>query len=290
MTQIQAGTPRYFAWLYSDERLQGILAPLFGIETEINTALQPGLEHSVAHVRMTWWAEETQRLRGGHALHPLTRALLAQWSAATGAATAGPDVSGLVAIATWDLAGATFETRQELTGYCERWADAVTHLAATCGAPGLSAHTAQQFGRSLGAALCELEMLVSLQHHARLGRLRIPLDEMTALGVAPDALAQPPWPAALCAHLRERHRKLRLALSESCALVQQPTHRAGLRGLLVWAELMQRHSRRAEVSLPQSWRRTRWDGVRDALRAWRAARRAMQRGSAHPSLTSSERS
>ena len=59
-------------------------AILFGIETEINAALQPGLEHSVAHVRMTWWAEEAQRLRAGHALHPLSRALLAQWPAAAG--------------------------------------------------------------------------------------------------------------------------------------------------------------------------------------------------------------
>ncbi len=52
---------------------------------KINAALQPGLEHSVAHVRMTWWAEEAQRLRAGHALHPLTRALLAQRPAAAGA-------------------------------------------------------------------------------------------------------------------------------------------------------------------------------------------------------------
>ena len=74
MTGILPGTPRYFAWLYSDARLQALLTPLFGIETEINAALQPGLEHSVAHVRMTWWAEEAQRLRAGHALHPLTRA------------------------------------------------------------------------------------------------------------------------------------------------------------------------------------------------------------------------
>ena len=78
MTTTFAGTPRYFAWLYSGAPLQAILEPLFGIEAEINAALQPGLEHSVAHVRMNWWAEEAERLRAGQALHPLTRALLAQ--------------------------------------------------------------------------------------------------------------------------------------------------------------------------------------------------------------------
>ena len=266
------GTPRYFAWLYSGERMQAILKPLFGIESEITAALQPGLEHSVAHARMTWWGEEAQRVRAGHALHPLTRALLAQRPAAAGE---GPDVSGLVDIATWDLAAATFETRAELAGYCDRWARAVPQVAATWAAPELSAPASAHFGHGLGVALCELEMLVTLQHTARLGRLRLPLDELTALGVRPEALGHTPWPAALCERLRARHQELRVALQKSCAALQLPVQRAALRGLLVWAALMQQHSRRAEAALPQSWQRSRWDGIGDALRAWRAARRAL---------------
>ncbi len=93
-------------------RMQALLTSLFGIESEIAAALQPGLEHSVAHVRMGWWAEEAARLRAGHALHPLTRALLAQRPAGGAAA----DISGLVDVATWDLAGATFETRTRTGG------------------------------------------------------------------------------------------------------------------------------------------------------------------------------
>jgi 15-cis-phytoene synthase len=266
------GTPRYFAWLYSGERMQAILKPLFGIESEITAALQPGLEHSVAHARMTWWGEEAQRVRAGHALHPLTRALLAQRPPAAGP---GPDVSGLVDIATWDLAAATFETRAELAGYCDRWARAVPQVAATWAAPELSAPASAHFGHGLGVALCELEMLVTLQHTARLGRLRLPLDELTALGVKPEALGHTPWPAALCERLRARHQELRVALQKNCAALQLPVQRAALRGLLVWAALMQQHSRRAEAALPQSWQRSRWDGISDALRAWRAARRAL---------------
>ena len=274
------GTPRYFAWLYSGERMRTILAPLFGIESEINAALQPGLEHSVAHARMTWWTEEAQRLRDGHALHPLTRALLAQRPPPPGSITvtagSGPDVSGLVDVASWDLACATFETGRDLAGYCDRWACAVTRLAATWAVPDLSTASAEA-GHSLGVALCELDMLMTLRQSARRGRLRVPLDELTALGVAPDALAQSPWPAALSQRLRERHRQLRGALTASCAQLRAGDQRVELRGLLVWAALMQQHSRRAEHALPRDWRRGRWDGVGDALRAWRAARRAMMR-------------
>lgn len=275
MTEIPAGTPRYFAWLYSDARMQALLAPLLGIEAQIGAALQPGLEHSVAHVRMTWWAEEAQRLRAGHALHPLSRALLAQWPAAAGAAPAGPDLSGLVDITAWDLAGATFETRRELARYCERWARSVIQLTALAASPDLPPQPAEQFGVGVGTVLCELEMLLALPQAARQGRLRVPLDELAALGVAPEALAQPPWPPALCEHLRERHRQLQGALAAGCALLHTGPQRAALRGVLVWAALMQQHSRRAQAALPALWRRTRWDGLRDALRAWRTARHAM---------------
>ncbi len=114
----------------------------------------------MAHVRLTWWGGEAQRLRGGHALHPMTRALLAQWPPERGA---GPDISGLVDIATWNLAAATFETGAELAGYCDRWARALPQVAACV--PRLRHCTiAPEFGHSLGVALCELEMLVSLQY------------------------------------------------------------------------------------------------------------------------------
>jgi 15-cis-phytoene synthase len=264
-----AGTPRYFAWLYSGAPLQAILEPLFGIEAEINAALQPGLEHSVAHVRMTWWAEEAERLRAGQPLHPLTRALLAQRPTTATAA----DISGLVDVATWDLASATFETGSELAGYCDRWARAVTQLAAGWAAAELP--QARAFGHALGVALCELEMLITLEPCARAGRVRLPLDELTALGIAPDALARAPWPPTLTVRLRERHRQLRSAVTASCALLESPAQRGALRGLLVWAALQLQHSRRAEQALPRSWRRSRWDGLGDALRAWQTARAAL---------------
>jgi phytoene/squalene synthetase len=265
------GTPRYFAWLYAGGHMQAILKPLFGIEAEISAALQPGLEHSVAHVRMGWWAEEAARLRAGHALHPLTRALLGQRPAGGAAA----DISGLVDVATWDLAAATFETRAELTGYCERWARAVPQLATAWVAPDLPVARAQQFAAGLGVALCELDMLMGLEHAARLGRVRIPLEELSALEVAPEALARPPWPAALCEWLRARHQALRQTLTTRCAVLHAPSHRAALRGLLVWAAVMQLHSRRAERALPHRWQRSRWNGLGDSLGAWRAARRAL---------------
>lgn len=269
-----AGTPRYFAWLYGGERLQGLLQALFGIEAEIRAALQPGLEHTVAHARMNWWSEEAQRLKQGQALHPLTRALYALRPSGPDAPPC--DITGLVDVTAWDLACATFETGRELAGYCERWAQALPQLAARWAAPELPSALTVDFSRGVGVALCELEMLLSLQQAARAGRLRLPLDELATLGVAPETLAETPWPDALSARLRERHRQLRASLLTSCALLRTPAQRTPLRGLLVWAQLIQRHSRRAERALPGTWQRNRWNGIGDALSAWHTARGAVQ--------------
>ncbi len=286
MSEIPAGTPRYFAWLYGDARLQALLAPLFGIETEINAALQPALEHSVAHARMAWWAEEAQRLRAGHALHPLSRALLAQWPAAHGAA--GPDVSGLVENAAWDLASAPFETRRELALYCERWARPVIQLAAAAGAADLPPPIAQQFGLGVGAALCELDMLISLPQAARLGRLRLPLDELAAVGVDPAAVAHPPVArgalraSAAASPRAARRARVGLRAAALAGTARRAAWSAGVGGTGPPA-LAARGGRAATV-----WRRSRRDGLSDAWRAWRAARRAMRLGKPEPDLKTAE--
>jgi hypothetical protein len=109
-----------------------------------------------------------------------------------------------------------------------------------------------------------------------------------ALGVAPEALAHTPWPPALCDRLRTRHRELRGALISSCDVLHAPSHRLALRGLLVWAAVMHRHSLRAELALPHSWRRSRWHGIGDSLGAWRAARRALRAPSINLQAKSTE--
>ncbi len=285
------GSPRYWAWLYSPPRLRAVLDPLFGIEAEIRSALRPGLDHQVAHVRLQWWREECARYASGSPTHPLMRALSAAYGAAgNGAAadrtaangagahgagarnpaapdTARPDPRGLVDTVTWDLAAATFATRAELTGYCDRWASAVTLIAA---------QGAANFGRSLGRALEEIELLAALAADAKLGRLRLPVDELEQAQIEPSVLAHPPWPEPLCALLRSRQRASRAALAASVAELPaalQPS----LRGLLVWAALAYRESLRAERALPHLWQADGASRLADAWIGWRAARHADRR-------------
>jgi phytoene synthase len=287
----ESHSARYFALLYSPPSQRLVLDALFGIEHEIFESLRPGLDHHVAHSRLQWWREECERTVVGRPVHPLTRTLVdavngtpssASASASSAPAPAGllPRIAGLcglVDVAVWDLAGATFETRRELSAYCERWSAAMIEpfalaprkAADPCATPDTRATS----WSTLGAAMREIEMLSQLAREAHYGRLRVPLDELESAKADPGVLAKPPWPAAVAKLLRARHESLRDEITRALGevdRVQQP----GLRGLLVWAALTRRASQRTERALPDRLHLGRFDAVAEAWFAWRVARRA----------------
>lgn len=266
----KALTPsRYLAWLYSTDAQKPVLAALLEIEAEIASGLKPGMEHHVAHARLQWWSEEADRVAQGRPVHPLGRELvkarLGAVSAGAAAAAPTPSISGLVDTAVWDLARATFETRKELTAYCERWATAMFETA--------PAGSATSHWKTLGAAVREIELLTDAARDAHAGRVRVPLDELDRLGVEPNALAKLPWLAPVAALLKERHEALRATVATSLAALPRD-EQATLRGLLVWATLASRLSERAQRALPNAILPRRYDSLADGWQAWRAARRA----------------
>jgi phytoene synthase len=256
---------RTLASLYAGNE-RPVYEALFGIEREISASLASGLDHQVAHTRLSWWAEECARCARGEAQHPLTRSLAAAFASLPGA-LAG--LVGLAESAAWDLAQATFATRRELRGYCERRSAALVEPLIRHGAPQLPAAHA----RSLGTSLIELELLLDVVPDARAGRLRLPLDELARARAAPENLASPPWPAGLAALVRARHRVLRAELAASVVALA-PAAQAPLRGLLVWVALSAWHSVRADRDLPRAAVTRDHRAPLDAWHAWRAARRA----------------
>jgi phytoene synthase len=275
----EAHGPRFFAWLYSTPTAQPVLTALCAIEREIGASLRPGIDHHVAHARLEWWRGECIRSCAGSPAHPLTRelrALLEQLAPGARAHSALAELSGLVDAATWDLAHATFERRAELTAYCRRWAAAmITPVGAAALAPAdLWQEGAAGSWTDYGAALREIELLGDLAREARAGRLRVPLEELERAGVAPEALASPPWPEGLADVLRGRHQALRRQLTAAVASLA-PTSQQSCRGLLVWGALALQASLRAERALPQAPAAASVASAAAAnWCAWRAARAA----------------
>lgn len=262
----EAHTPRFLAWLYSTRSQQPVLAALCGIEREVSASVRPGADHQVAHTRLEWWREECARCVAGNPVHPLTRELrthLELFAPGSRVDIALGGLSGLVDAATWDLAAATFERRAELTAYCRRWAAA---MVAPAGAPGSD-------WSGFGAALCELELLGHLARDARVGRLRLPLEELEQAAIAPEAVATPPWPRELTNILQARHQALRQQLAAAVASLA-PAAQQSSRGLLVWAALVWQASLRAERALPREAVASIASAAAANWRAWRAARAA----------------
>jgi phytoene synthase len=258
---------RSLAVLYSSAAQRPALVALTTLESEIGASLRPGLDHHVAHTRLAWWREECARIAQGRPTHPLTRELTTLFAQVGTEPLAG--LAGLVDTAVWDLARATFDTRQELIAYCERWSGAVIAPLVWLAAPGTAATQAT----ALGARLREIELLLGLAADARSGRLRLPLDELAAAQLAPESLAQPPWPPALAELLRHRHGELRAALGAALEALQ-PALRPALRGLIVWATLARAASARAQARLPRESGPREHHAPLDGWRAWRAAQRA----------------
>src|SRR5512140_2368177 len=151
----ESQSARYFASLYAAPTERPALDALFGIEREVFDSVRPGLDHHVAHTRLQWWREECERAARGGAAHPLTRTLTT--ALGNPQAKSVPQLAGLcgfVDVATWDLASATFETRRELTAYCQRWAAAMIEPLVA----GASAQRSAAW-QELGAAICEIELL-----------------------------------------------------------------------------------------------------------------------------------
>jgi 15-cis-phytoene synthase len=263
----ESQTARYFASLYAAPAERPALDALFGIEREVSDSMRPGLDHHVAHTRLQWWRDECERAARGSAAHPLTRALIA--ALGDPQAKSVPQLAGLcgiVDVATWDLASATFETRRELEAYCQRWAAGMIE-------PLVTAAERTAAWQDLGAAICEIELLAGLARDAHAGRIRIPLDELASANVDTDALAKQPWPETAAALIRSRLKTLRTDIERSVAGLSREQQQA-LRGLLVWASLSWRAARRMEAALPNRLQPSRLDGIGDAWFAWRIARRA----------------
>ena len=256
---------RRLAVLYCPGQQGTVLADLLAIEGEIRAGIGHGLDHQVAHTRLGWWREECARVGAGRPLHPLTRSLRAQLPAAARLDGLG----ALVDLAAWDLARATFDTRAELAGYCARWSGAIFGALAAAALPGAEPAPLLAVGR----ALQELELLNSLAPEARAGRLRLPLEELAAAGVAPEALQQPDWEAGLLGLVRAQHERARGALALAWGALPGTTQ-PPLRGPCVWSALTYRRSQRLAAALPRLPAAGEDAGPLEGLRAWRAARHA----------------
>lgn len=265
------GSMRYYSLLYAPVDRRNVLTALYLLEDELNATAR-GTHHDVAHTRLTWWAEEVDRLARGQPVHPATLALHA------GNGTFGPrlkELRGLVDCAALDLAQVTYADDAELTPYFERSGGVLAELAARWLLAPLSlSEGAMASARRIGTLLRRVEALRDLRIHSVAGRVYVPLTILDRASIDPADLRSLPWSPRVVALVGGMHDELAAALTEAMDSVPAGD-RAALRPLFVHAALHLRLLRRMKRDVQQASQvRTELGPFEKLWCSWLAARRA----------------
>lgn len=222
---------RYYAWLYTPAAARDGSAALLAIEHEIMASARTSVDHSVAHVRLDWWQEETERLCAAVPVHP---AAIAAREAFLAAGLSAPDLRPLPELAARALAQATLArelSSEDVSDDAALWAEGLLRPLAAL---------AFAFG--------------AVPPGAAPSRTASDEGTVTALGRALHAHERAPTTGTHVA-LHEALRALPAALAPS------------LRGVVVWATLALRAPRSGATRagyFAENW--TAWRAARRAQR------------------------
>jgi 15-cis-phytoene synthase len=265
-----AGSPRYFALLFAAEDLRAPLAALYAFEAEVRAAVHPDTEHAAAHLKLAWWAEETERMVRGAPLHPIGRAL---WTAARAVNVDLSCLSETLAAAHHDLAARPISDQEELMAYCHRSGGLAQQFAASLAQPSADRlGEVRRFGGALGRGLRLTELLRGHAADLRAGRVRLPQVLLRKHGVTPEQFLTPPQPPAAIALLDELAAAATVLLTEA---VSQPlSDRSRQRAGLVLAELALVSLRRMRTARFAPGSLDHPPAATMLWHAWRTARKA----------------
>jgi phytoene synthase len=267
------GSSLHYALLFaSNDAAPGLLA-VNALHAEISTIADDCSEPGVAAVKLNWWAEELERLRGGQPRHPVSQAM----AEAISTHELDPHaLDELVSGARMDLEYGTYPSFRELTVYCHRLGVTPAQLAVQiCGhdTPGSLA-----VAHDLGMGLQLVRMLRRLPRHLASGRVYFPEDELEEAGVDRERLVAGHTDETLMPVLAQHASRARAFLDSADERVAG-TDRERLQPLLVTAALYRRLLDTIEADgFPLLQRHHHLTPIRKLGLAWRTARRQRRLG------------
>jgi phytoene synthase len=193
-----AGSPRWYAWLFTPQRARDAAALLFALESEWRSITATHIDHGVAHLKSRWWREEIQRLAAGKPRHPLTQALA---TAAPHAADLCDPLADFLTSVELELAEVTLDDEAEL-GRFLALADGLSRALAIAltGRPADS--DSLQIGSDIGQAVRGVQ-IVAAWCHAPANEQR----RLAVLGLAARSRAS--WEKAIQCMRHPQHETLR---------------------------------------------------------------------------------
>lgn len=175
------GTPTYYALGQAALVDRPILTALRAFQRELEDTVEHCSEVAVGQAKLAWWQQELARLAAADAsqppTHPVALALAAHWPKVAQQIDA---LQAMVEGYQMDLEQARYLDYAGLSAYLDKTRGQAADLIAR--ATGVDSET-QAVAARLGHALGLAHIVHEVGHHARQGRIYIPIDEMQRFGV-----------------------------------------------------------------------------------------------------------
>lgn len=219
-----AGTPAYYALRQAALADRPLLTALFAFRRELEDTVEHCSEVAVGQAKLAWWQNELASLAGTDParvpVHPVACALAAYLPAAMDLAVAVATLHSMVQGYEMDLEQARYLDFRGLSAYLDKTGSQAAALMAR--ATGIGGVPELEAAANLGQALMLAHIVREVGHHARQGRIYIPVDEMQRFGVTAAEVINRRYSDAFTALMKFQVERARAGLQ---------TARAGLRGL-----------------------------------------------------------
>ncbi len=181
---LRRGDPdRYLCALFAPaDRREGVFA-LYALNLELARAREAAREPMLGLMRLQWWRDALDAMIAGRSPpdHAVMRAL-----APVAKRLDRNLLAAMIEARARDFDETPFATLADLEAYVEATAAALIRLA--LGLLGAATPQAQEAAGHVGGAFGLAGLLRALPYHARARRLYLPVDRLTAEGVAPEAI------------------------------------------------------------------------------------------------------
>ena len=179
----QSGSSFYYSFLFLDKNKRNAITALYAFCREVDDIVDGTMDEYVARSKLSWWAEEIEKMWAGTSQHPVTLALqnfiqpfnLEQKYFEL-------IIEGML----MDLEQRNYETMDQLNQYCYRAASAVGVLSANIF--GYSHSSTLIYAEKLGLALQLTNILRDVKEDLSRGRIYIPLEELDKVEIKRENL------------------------------------------------------------------------------------------------------
>jgi phytoene synthase len=223
-----SGSSFYYSFMFLPPERRRAITALYAFCREVDDVVDEATDLGLARTRLAWWRGEIANLFAGRPQHPVARALApALGPFGISAERLNEVITGME----MDLAQTRYPDFAALERYCYHVAGAVGMLAA--GIFGYSNPRTLEYARRLGTAFQLTNIIRDVGDDARRNRIYLPMDELSAFGVAAADILGARYSEAFGRLMEFQYRRAVQYYDEAIAALPHEDRRAQLPGLIM---------------------------------------------------------